>query len=93
MATVGVCVFRASALAGALFLLGGNTLNEDKITNEQVANALISLCESTNVCDEQTATGFKTSKKKNILKSNKEGSFAKFIGEIKKRQSKKDSED
>lgn len=68
-------------------------MDENKITNEQIANALISLCESTDVCDKQTATGFKTSKKKNILKSNKEGSFAKFIGEIKKRQSKKDSED
>ena len=68
-------------------------MDKNKITNEQVANALISLCESTDVCDEQTATWFKTSKKKNILKSNKEGSFAKFIGEIKKRQSKKDSED
>ena len=68
-------------------------MDKNKITNEQVANALISLCESTDVCDEQTATGFKTSKKKKILKSNKEGSFAKFIGEIKKRQSKKDSED
>ncbi len=68
-------------------------MDENKITNEQVANAIISLCESTDICDEQTATGLKTSKKKNILKSHKEGSFAKFIGEIKKRQSKKNSED
>lgn len=62
------------------------------ITHDIIADALINMHEAMNICDSDTATGFRTSKKKGLLKSTKEGSFGKFTQEIKKRQSKKDGE-
>ena len=66
-------------------------MNEKNITTDDVANVIINMSESTKICDAETAKGFKTSKKKDILKSNKEGSFSKFTKEIKKRQEKKEN--
>ena len=61
-----------------------------QITTEDIADAIINLSENIKLCDEETATGLKSSKKKDILKSNKDGSFNKFANECKKRQAKKD---
>ena len=65
-------------------------MEEKKITTDVIADAIVNLNVNVGVCDEQTAKGFKTSKKKEILKSNKDGSFSKFQQEIIKRQTKKD---
>ena len=62
------------------------------ITHDIIADALINMHEAMNICDSDTATGFRTSKKKGLQKSTTEGSFGKFTQEIKKRQSKKDGE-
>ena len=64
-------------------------MNKKKITNDIIANAVIELNYNLGVCDADTAKGFKTSKKKEILKSSDDHSFARFISEIKKRQTKK----
>lgn len=68
-------------------------MNHEKIAIDNITDALIHLNEVIGFCDEETARGFKTSKKKEILKSQKENSFAEFSKEIKKRQTKKDWED
>lgn len=68
-------------------------MNHEKINTDDVANALINLSENLEICDQETAMGFRTSRKKEILKSKKENSFAEFTKEIKKRQTKKDWED
>ncbi len=60
-----------------------------KITSNDVGDALTDLSEAIGLCDKDTAKGFKSSKKKEILKSNKDGSFSKFTSEIVKRQEKK----
>ena len=60
-----------------------------KITTDEIADALIELSQNIGNCDEDTAKGFKTSKKKEILKSNKENSFSKFTKKINERQKKK----
>ena len=60
-----------------------------KITNDEIADGLINLNEAIGLCDKETAIGFRTSKKKDILKSRKEDSFYKFTSEIKKSQMKK----
>ena len=60
-----------------------------KITTDEIADALLNLNEKIGHCDKETALGFRTSKKKDILKSRKEESFCKFTNEIKKRQMKK----
>lgn len=65
-------------------------MENDKITTDEIADALINLNENAGFCDHDTAIGFKTSKKKNILQSSKEHSFSKFNNEIRKRQAKKD---
>lgn len=65
-------------------------MSDKKITANDIADALINLSESTGVCDKETAIGFKTSKKKDILQSNTEHSCSKFTNEIIKRQTKKD---
>ncbi len=67
-------------------------MNDKKITNDQVANVIIEITGSSGYCDDDTAKGFKTSKKKEILKSSNDNSFAKFTQEIIKRQNKKDGE-
>ena len=64
-------------------------MKNTKITNDTIANAIINMCENLNVCDNDTAQGFRHSNRKDILKSNKDGSFAKLINEIKKRQTNK----
>ena len=64
-------------------------MNNEKITADDVANALINMSENIGLCDKDTATGFRISKKKEILKSGKEYSFSKFTSEIIKRQTKK----
>lgn len=64
-------------------------MKNEKITTDDVANALISLHQEINLCDTETALGFKTSKKKDILKSKKENSFSCFTHEIEKKQNKK----
>ena len=89
LATIGVCVLGALTSVGALFYLKEKTMEEKKVTTDTIANALTSLCETAGICDKDTTKGIRRSKKKDILKSKKEGSFAKFIGEIKKRQEKK----
>ncbi len=61
------------------------------ITNNTIANAIINMCENLSICDSGVAQGFKYSRKKDILKSHKDGSFAKFINEIRKRQINKHS--
>ncbi|MCM1367715.1 MAG: hypothetical protein NC184_02765 [Roseburia sp.] len=63
------------------------------ITTNEIADTLINLSAHTGICDERTAIGLKSSQKKNILKSSKEGSFSDFTNEIKKRQTKKNWED
>lgn len=68
-------------------------MKHEKITTDEIADALIHLSENIGFCDERTAMGFRASKKKEILKSQKENSFAEFTKEIKKRQTKKDWED
>ncbi len=65
-------------------------MENEKITTDDIANGLISLSETMNLCDKETAKGFKSSKKKDILKSREENSFSKFTCEIQKRQNKKD---
>ena len=65
-------------------------MSNEKITTDIVADALLDLCANQKLCDEETVTGLKHSKKKNILKSKKEGSFNKFTNEIIKRQAKKE---
>ena len=64
-------------------------MSDRKVTTDDIADAIIGVSETVGICDSETAKGFKTSKKKDILKSGKEGSFGKFIGEIGKRQRKK----
>ena len=68
-------------------------MENGKITNDDIADALINLSENSGFCDEDTAIGFRQSKKKEILKSTKDCSFAKFTNEIRKRQTKKNRED
>jgi len=68
-------------------------LKQDKISSDDVACAIINLSENTGICDKDTAAGFRTSKRKDILKSTDEHSFSKFTKEMKKRQAKKDLED
>ena len=65
-------------------------MGNEEMTTEKIAEALINLHESEGLCDKDTATGFKSSKKKDILKSKQDGSFSKFTNEIKKRQEKKE---
>lgn len=65
-------------------------MNNEKITADDIADALTNLSESVGICDKDTATGFRTSKKKDILKSEEDGSFSKFTNEIQKRQEKKE---
>lgn len=65
-------------------------MKSDKLTNNDIADALISVNTEIGNCDEKTALGFKTSKKKKILKSQDDKSFSRFTHEIIKRQSRKD---
>lgn len=60
-----------------------------ELTTDNVADSIITLCENAEICDKETAIGFKQSKKKHILKSESNYSFSKFTNEIKKRQAKK----
>jgi len=64
-------------------------MENKRITADDIADAIITLSENTGLCDKETALGFRTSKKKDILKSKKDGSFSKFTNEIKKRQMNK----
>lgn len=64
-------------------------MSKENVNADEIADALINLCENVGICDQDTATGFHSSKKKEILKSEREHSFGQFIGEIKKRQEKK----
>lgn len=64
-------------------------MQENKITSEIIADALISMNESFGICDNNTVKGLRNSKKKEILKSTKEGSFSRFEQEIIKRQNRK----
>ena len=66
-------------------------MDDKKITNDIIAGAMINFTEKNGICDKDTALGFKKSKKKEILKSKKDGSFSKFICEIKKRQNNKEN--
>lgn len=68
-------------------------MEKKQITANDVANALINVSKNIGISDEKTAIGLKTSKKKDILKSDKEYSFSNFTEEIKKRQIKKDWRD
>ena len=91
LATIGVCDFDALTSVGAFFIFRKVAkLDNKKISNGEVADAIINLNENLGICDSHTAKGFKLSKKKDILKSNKEYSFAKLTTEIEKRQLKKD---
>ncbi len=65
-------------------------MENKQIATDDVANSLINLCEDIGLCNEETAIGFKNSKKKDFLKSKKENSFSNFTNVIKKRQAKKD---
>ena len=65
-------------------------MENKEVTSADIANALINLSENAGFCDKDTATGFRASKKKEMLKSNKEYSFSKFTSEIEKRQENKD---
>lgn len=67
-------------------------MKHEKITTDDIADALLHLSEDIGFCDEDTVTGFRTSKKKEILRSQKENSFAELTKEIRKRQTKKDWE-
>ena len=60
-----------------------------KITSDLIADAIINMNENMKYCDSDTARGFKTSKKKDVVKSGKDNSFARFEQEILKRQNKK----
>lgn len=53
-------------------------MNDKDITYDNVADALINLSENFELCDSETVKGFETSKKKDILKSQKDNSFSKF---------------
>ncbi len=53
-------------------------MNDKDITYDNVADALINFSENFELCDSETAKGFVTSKKKDILKSQKDNSFSKF---------------
>ncbi len=66
-------------------------MEDKKLTSDAVADALIELHQNLRLCDEGTARGLKTSKKKEILKSD-DHSFAKFANEIRKRQERKNGE-
>lgn len=66
-------------------------MEEKKINSNTIADALINMSENTGICDKETAKGIRSSKKKDVLKSKKDGSFSKFMGEIKKRQDKKEN--
>ena len=68
-------------------------MSDKKITTDDIADALIDLSENIALCDKDTAVGFRTSKKKDILKSGKNGSFSKFTDEIQKRQAKKNQKE
>lgn len=63
--------------------------DEKNITTDTIADALINMHESLGLCDHDTAVGFKTSKKKDILKSSDDKSFNRLFQEIVKRQNKK----
>lgn len=65
-------------------------MENKKINVDDIANALIDLNENMKICDKETAIGFRTSKKKDILESSQDCSFSKFTNEIRKRQTKKD---
>lgn len=62
---------------------------KENVNADEIADALINQCEGVGICDRDTATGFHSSKKKEILKSVSDRSFSQFTGEIKKRQEKK----
>ncbi len=64
-------------------------MENKKIDSEVIADALINLCNEIGFCDKDTAKGFKSSKKKEILKSSKEKSFSKFTCKIIERQNRK----
>ncbi len=64
-------------------------MGNKQITANDIANGLIDLSENMGLCDKEIAKGVKDSKKKEILKSNKEKSFSKFTGEIIKSQNRK----
>ncbi len=64
-------------------------MSNEKITAEDIADALINLSENIGLCDRDTAKGFRSSKKKDILKSGEDSSFSRFTNEIQKRQEKK----
>lgn len=63
-----------------------------ELTTDNIADSIITLCENVGICDKETATGFRHSKKKYILKSESNHSFSKFTNEINKRQAKKKQE-
>ncbi len=67
-----------------------NSVENHKMTTNAVADALIRLSEGAGICDRETARGLKSSKKKDILKSNEENSFGRFTREIVKAQKRKD---
>ncbi len=64
-------------------------MENDKITTDDIANALINLSEDIRLCDNDTAKGLRTSKKKEILNSESEYSFSKFTNEIIKTKERK----
>lgn len=64
-------------------------MDDNKVNNDMIADAIINMNLNSGMCDEETAKGFRTSKKKEILKSSDDHSFAKFTNEIHKRQNKK----
>ena len=65
-------------------------MKENRVAADMVADAIINMSANIGMCDESTAKGFKTSKKKDILKSNDDQSFAEFTQEIIIRQNRKD---
>ncbi len=62
---------------------------EKNIISNNIADVLITMNENLGFCDKDTALGFKTSKKKEIFKSKREGSFSRFQQEIMKVQNRK----
>ncbi len=64
-------------------------MENEKITTNDLANAIINLSEHIGLCDNDNAKGLKTSKKKEILNSESEYSFSKFTNEIIKTKERK----
>lgn len=65
-------------------------MDKKNITNDDIANSIIEMNKNIGTCNVDTANGFRTSNKKEILKSEKEGSFSRFNREIEKSQKRKE---